>query len=745
MSNTPVAFSVTASRKKTTLSPGPGPAARAADPSQTQAPGRSQFENRLHARAGIAAVLASRIGADVATSDLVDHIAAQGEDDVAPDALAAALRAQKIDARVQKVAQLSPDHWPAIASMSGGRLVLVLSQQAGVLTIYDDSCAGNRTEVPLAEFAPYYTGTLLQARLATAQLARTHVPDSTEAHWFWSQFPKFRRQIGEIALGSFVANLLAVAVALFSLQVYDRVIPNQSIPTLWVLAIGAFTAIVMEVVLKLARARLMDSAGRIIELNVQSVLMDRILGMRSDRRANTPSGLFSAMREFGSVREFFTSSTIGTIADVPFIFVFLLLVASIAGNLVWVLMLGGVLMLLPGYFMQRRMVALTLKAQGASAKASRLLHETIFELDTLKTLRGEDRVRRLWHELNLLGAQTSGEQRKLASALSFWSQGVQQATYISAVVYGTYQVFAGNFTVGTIIAVGLLTSRTLAPLTQLSGTMARWSNVKAALAGLDAIALAEQDQSEGRRYLRREQLQGRFELRELSYRYEDDAAPVLEVPGIDIQAGQSLAILGSNGSGKSTLLKILSGLHAPTSGRVMLDGVDMAMIDPRDIRRNIGYLSQDVRLFAGTLRDNLNLNMLERNDDRLLQALDFAGLGPFLRAHHRGLDLEISDSGAGLSVGQRQSIGWARLWLQDPRIVLLDEPTAALDQTLEATLVSRLESWLKGRTAIIATHRLPILSLTERTLILQNGRLAVDGPRDAVLAHLQKGRGESAG
>jgi ATP-binding cassette subfamily C protein LapB len=623
--------------------------------------------------------------------------------------------------------------------MTSGQFILVLGRERGDLIVYDVTCTDNRAHVPLEEFEPYFTGMVVRAEAPLKKLSRAHAPKRAEPHWFWGEFAGFRRPFAEIALGSFVANLLAVSVALFSLQVYDRVIPHQSEATLWVLAGGAGLALLMEAALKIARARLMDGAGRQIELNVQGLLMNRLLGMRSEVAGKGPSQLFSSMREFGSVREFFTASTVGALADIPFIFVFLLLVSTIAGNVVWVLILGGILMVLPGFFLQRKMIRLTQETQGAGAKASRLLHETIFELDTVKTQRSEDRVRRLWTELTALSAMKSSEQRKLASTLTFWSQGVQQATYVCAVITGTYLVFAGQFTVGSIIAVGILTGRTLAPLTQLAGTMARWGNVKAALDGLDAIADAAQDRDEARSYLRRDRIEGNFEIRDFRFRYEEDGAPTLEIPALAIQPGQKIAVLGANGSGKSTLLKVLSGLYAPSEGRVMVDGTDMGQIEPRDLRRGIGYLGQEVRLFTGTLRENLNLTLLERDDERLMQALDFAGLGPFVKAHHKGLDLEISDGGQGLSIGQRQSIGWARLWLQDPRVCLLDEPTAALDQTLENTLVDRLKLWLEGRTAVIATHRVPILQLTERTLILQNGRMAVDGPRDQVLAHLRGG------
>ena len=743
MSNPPVTFTITGGSKAALkpVSNSDAPPAVAAKPP-------SRFGEKAEARAELGATYASILGLEVLPRDILEPMMASETQDDAPqpEALASGLAAAGLISEVESVAFCVADHWPALAQMTSGQFVLVLDQSRGDLVIYDQTCTDNRAHVPLAEFEPYFTGMIVRAEAPLKSVAKVHADKdpSKQAHWFWGQFQQFRRHFGEVMLGSFVANLLAVSVALFSLQVYDRVIPHQSEATLWVLALGAAIALLMEAFLKIARSRLMDGAGRQIELNVQKLLMDRILGMRSELAGRAPSRLFASMREFGSVREFFTASTIGTLADIPFIFVFLALVASIAGNVVWLLIAGGILMVLPGFLLQKKMIRLTEEMQGASAKSSRLLQEAIFELDTVKTQRAEDRFRRVWSELNTLSAMKSSEQRKLASTLTFWSQGMQQATYVGAVVMGTYLVFAGEFTVGSIIAVGILTSRTLAPLTQLAGTMARWGNVKSALDGLDSIASAQQDAEEDRSYLRRETLEGGYELHELHFGYSEDGAPTLDVPGLAIQPGQKVAILGTNGSGKSTFLKILSGLYAPTKGRILVDGTDMSQIEPRDLRRLIGYLGQDIRLFSGTLRENLNLTLLERDDDRLMAALDFAGLGPFVKNHPKGLELEILDGGQGLSQGQRQSIGWARLWLQDPKICLLDEPTAALDQTLEKTLVSRLESWLEGRTAVIATHRVPILSLTSRTLILQNGRMAVDGPRDQVLAHLQQaGQGAS--
>lgn len=697
---------------------------------------------KLDVRSELASVYAGLLGVDLPMLDIKERLELAG-DALSNETMVSVFPKDQLGCQLRKEPNLVTSLWPALAVMNGGQLILVLSQKDDTITIYDTDVSDKQFEVSIDEFAPHFEGKIIKAEVSVAHLTEQHTPEQKKDHWFWGQFGKFKRQLGEIALGSFVANLLAVAVALFSLQVYDRVIPHQSTATLWVLAIGAGLAILMEAFLKAARARLMDGAGRRIELSVQNLLMDRVLGMRAGAQTSQPASMFSAMREFSSVREFFTASTIGGLADIPFIFVFLLLVASIAGNLVWVLVLGGILMVLPGFFLQKRMMALTEQTQGASVKSSRLLHEVIYDGDTVKAQRGEERFRRLWSELTALNSLKSSEQRKLASVLTFWSQGVQQATYIAAVVVGTFLVFAGEFTVGSIIAVGILTSRTLAPLSQLAGTMARWSNVKTALNSLEIVAGSEQTLSDNRTYLRRETIKGRYEMNGVTYRYDEEGAANVDVRNLAVIPGQKIAVLGPNGSGKSTFLKVLSGLYAPTEGRIMVDGVEMEQIHPKDLRRNIGYLGQEVKLFTGTLRDNLNLSMLERDDTRLFEALDFSGLGQYVRSHPKGLDLTITDRGEGLSIGQRQSIGWARLWLQDPSVCLLDEPTAALDQTLENTLVSRLESWLKDRTAVIATHRMPILQLTDRTVILQEGKLIVDGPRDEVLAHIQNKKAAS--
>ncbi|SHE47532.1 ATP-binding cassette, subfamily C, LapB [Loktanella atrilutea] len=740
-----LAFDVTATRggRLTRIGGTPSPAAApdtppqpvAAAPAPVAAPRDSAA---AQARAAVIATYAGILGIDLKPTDILDRQTDDTSAGLPAETLIAALESAGLRAGARTALPPKPADWPAVARLTSDKLVLVLSQSRDTVTIHDPDAADNRDEVPLADFVEHFTGRIIRAEVPAAELNRRHAIQSKPGHWFWSEFSSFRRVIGEVALGSLVANLLAVAVALFSLQVYDRVIPHQSIATLWVLTIGAGVAMLMEACLRIARARLMDGAGRRIELRLQDMLMNKLLGMRGGLPGHAPSTTFSAFREFSAVREFFTASTIGSLTDIPFIFLFLALVWSIGGPVVWVLVAGGVLMVLPSLLAQKKMMKLTLATQGASTRSSRLLQEAVFEADTIKSQRAEDRFARIWAELTGLSAISTSEQRRLTTTLTYWAQGVQQATYVAAVVMGTFLVFAGEFTVGTIIAVGILTSRTLGPLNGLAGLIARWANTRAALDALDKIVQSPQDHDADRTYLRREKITGRFDLREMSYTYDDEGARALDIPNLTIQPGQRVAVLGANGSGKSTLLKILSGLNQPTTGRVLIDGVDMGQVLARDLRRGVGYLGQEVKLFAGTLRDNLNLTQLERDDDRMLAALDFGGLGQFVRNHPKGLDLAIRDGGAGLSVGQRQSIGWARLWLQDPSVCLLDEPTAALDQTLEKALVSRLTDWLQGRTAVIATHRMALLQLTDRTLVLHNGRMAIDGPRDDVIAHMNK-------
>lgn len=618
-----------------------------------------------------------------------------------------------------------------------GDFEFVYRSDGETITVYSSEQDGSELEFLISDFQSKCSDRILVIDSSVFLQREIYKGIELTHHWFWGEFKKFKKVIFDVVAASFFANVLAVAAALFSLQVYDRVIPNNSEPTLWVLALGALLALILEFLLKISRAALMNSASTAMELSLQNHIMSRFLKSNALEVYQTPSQKFSKIRDFGSVKDFFTTATIGVAADMPFVFVFLLLVYLIGGSIVWILMFGGILMLLPGIFLSRDLNLLSAKSQGASGRAGTILHEIVYHFETIRTQRGEDRFIRIWKDINEISAENAARQRKLTSFLTSWSQFVQQSTYILAVVFGTYQVFSGEYSVGVIIAIGILTSRTLGPLTQISSLLIRWSNALNALKGLDAIVRENPVTKQPKAYHRLRAKDVGIEAQGVKFRYHEGSQDILDIGTLNITAGERIAILGSNGSGKSTLLKILAAVYEPTNGRVSINGTDVRQINPRDLSSSIGYLAQDVTLFSGTLRDNLNLDQREWGDQRLIAALEFAGLADAVKSNSLGLDMQISDGGGGFSVGQRQSIGWARLWLQEPRVLILDEPTSALDAALESDLIKRLRSWLASRTLIIATHRMPILSLTDRTIILSNGSIVVDRRSDAILADLR--------
>jgi len=648
-----------------------------------------------------------------------------------------ALRRYGCTVTEHKIRQFRDEHLPACALMTNGSWRIVVRQAPDHYVVLDSVLPEGVRKVPRKTFDAEFGGFVIQALLDIEEIERRHVSASRPGHWFWSHFRGQSGLIRDIIIGSFVANLLAVSVSLFAMQVYDRVIPNQSIETLWVLVAGGMLAVLMEALIKKSRSNLMDVSGKTIELEIGEKLFSRLVGMKLSKRHTTPGSLIYAVREFSSVREFFTAASVGTIADLPFVFIFLLLVYVIAGPVVWVMLLAMVLIVIPSLFAQKTMSRLAEEMQGGAGAQNKLLIEVGYAADAVKSTRAEGFFQRKWEEISHLNAVKTTEQRSLAASLTFWAAGMQQIAYIFTVVAGVYLVFAGEFTIGTIIAVSILSGRIMSPVTQLSGTLARWQQVRSSMQGLEMIIESEQDRPIDRKFSRKEIFDGSVQLEGLDYSYSENSPVALQIQHLSFEAGSKTALLGSNGSGKSTLLKLLSGLYSPSQGKVLVDQLDLAQIDPNDIRRNIGYLPQEVKLFSGTLRDNLTLGYNAPSEDELFAAVEFAGLGKHVRSHPLGLDLEIVDGGEGLSVGQRQSVGLSRLYLQDPRIVLLDEPTASLDQTLEVQLVTKLGKWLDKRTAIISTHRIPVLNIVDKIVVLGNGSVAMHGAKDKILEKLK--------
>jgi len=654
-----------------------------------------------------------------------------------PEDATRALRRLGYVCTVKKTPALDDTHLPACVKMSNGLYYNVLSFDGSVYTVANLDESETYQRITADELKAAYDGEYLFAAPTVEALEEKRVGLNDRSHWFWKHITAQPWLTVEIFIATMVANLLAVAVSLFALQVYDRVIPNSSFQTLWVLAAGALIAIAFEALLKTARGRLVDDMGRQVDIQLSAEILGKMQGMRLGARQMGPAALGSMMREFSSVREFFTATAMGSISDIPFVFVYLGLVYVIAGPVVWVIVAAMIIIILLSLFVRRALSRISEEMQGANSAQSRLLNEITYGAEAIKLHRAENRFQQAWEDISLLISAKVQEQRAVSARLTFASQGIQQIAYVSGVVVGVHMVLSGKFTVGAIIAVSILTTRAISPVTQLSGAISRWQQVRVALDGLSQIMQSEQERDHMRQYARRNIFNGQIEIADLRFKYGEDQDEVLKLPKLNIAAGETLAVLGRNGSGKSTLLKILSGLYSFESGEVRFDGLEIRQIDPVDLRRNMGVLTQDVTLFVGTLRENLTLGPRASTEEQLEEALKFSGLWDMVQRHPLGMDMPVADGGVGLSVGQRQSLGLSRLFLADPQILLLDEPTAAMDQTLEAQTIARMRDWLAPKTCILTTHRTEIISLCDRIAVLNDGQLAMLGDREPILKKLR--------
>ncbi|WP_170566444.1 ATP-binding cassette domain-containing protein [Ruegeria atlantica] len=625
---------------------------------------------------------------------------------------------------------------PFCLKLGSGRWVVVIAVDGDTALLSDPEQPGEGRPVPLGFLQAVAGKRALVLRKSLERIALEQNVETTSGHWLWSRVFSGSTPFASILAASLVANLLAAVVSLFSLQVYDRVIPNRSEDTLWVLLAGLTVAIILEAMLRIARARVMDRAGRQIDMDASADLLRHLLALKFTSSTPKASRLSQLMREFGSLREFVTEAAVGAIADLPFAVIFLLLIYWIAGPVVIVPIVGILLMIIPPFLFKRRMRRIADSALGAQTSAGRLFNEVSYGLETVKVSRAETFFADQWSDISRLIADSTLRQRALSASLTQWAGSVQQAIYALTVTASVYQVFDGKMTVGAIIATTLMTSRATSPMSRLSTVLMRWNQVSMTLKGLEAITNGPSEMAAGRKLLKRGAQPGVLDLQKVSYQFFPDEAPAIEIDSLQIKPGERIALLGPNGSGKSTLLRLISGIYSPDLGRLTLDGTDINQIDTQDYRRAVTYLSQDTVLFRGTLRDNLRLGRQDLSDEALLKAIDTVGFGDVVRAHPNGLNMQLSDGGVGLSVGQRQSVGLARMLLLDSGTVLLDEPTASLDNSLETDMIARLQSWTANRTLIVATHRMPIVSLVDRIIVLGRGQVIVDGPRQEVLAKI---------
>lgn len=562
-------------------------------------------------------------------------------------------------------------------------------------------------------------------------------PDSK--HWFRKIILRDLKPYGHVMLATMVANTLALSGILFARQVYDRVIPAESMPTLYVLFSGVMLAVVFDFIMRTMRVRITDLLGKRADIRVSDLVFGHAVRLRNSARPKSTGTFISQIRELERVRDMVTSTTILALADMPFFLLFLVVMWVIAGPLVLVPLAAVFALIIPGLLVQRKLARLAAESMRESSLRNAMLVETIQGMEDIKALQAEQRFQRQWNHYNAVTADSNLKLRYLVNRLMTWTHNVQSSVFALIVLFGAPMVMAGDMTTGSLVAASILGSRMMSPMAHITQVLSRWQQTRFALQGLDEIMKLPVDHPESSKRVHKPVIRGEYHFKRAIFQYGDEAAePALMVSELSIRPGERIAVLGKNGAGKSTLLQALAGALEASSGRANLDGVCMAHIDPADIRRDVGLLSQNAGLFHGTLRENLTLGAPHATDEEVLWALDMSGALELVQKMPRGLDHMILEGGLGLSGGQRQSLLLSRLLIRQPHILLLDEPSASLDEATERRFIHRLDEWSANRTLVVATHRTSMLNLVERILVVDGGRIVVDDTKENALALLSQ-------
>ena len=559
----------------------------------------------------------------------------------------------------------------------------------------------------------------------------------TEADWFWGTLKENWKIYREVIAASAMINVIALASTIFIMNVYDRVIPNQAYETLWVLAIGVMVAFVFDFILKNLRALFLDVAGRKADVKISAKLFEQMLGMQLAARPSSAGVLAANMREFETIRDFFTSATMAALIDLPFTAFFLIIIAVIGGPIVFVPLLAVPLVLLGGWILQKPMEKIIKISLHENALKNALLFETITGLEAIKTQAAEGHTQRKWEELTDKASITSVRSRRVAAFALNYSVFIQQMVSVGIVIAGVYLISNAVISMGALIACVILSGRAMAPLAQVAGLMTRFNQSWQSYVQLKDLMSKPVERPAGKHFISMPAVQGKIEFRDVVFRYPGQTRPAINGLTFTIEPGEHVGIIGAVGSGKTTIERLLLNLYQPESGAILLDGTDVRQIDPGDLRRNIGGVQQGEQLFFGTVRENITMGHETAPDSAVIRSAELAGVSEFLRDTETGLDTQVGERGEALSGGQRQSVAIARALLYDPPVMVLDEPTASMDPASENRLRKRLGKITENKTVILITHKGAMLSIVDKLILIDRGRLIAFGPKDEVISKLQ--------
>ena len=561
-------------------------------------------------------------------------------------------------------------------------------------------------------------------------------------HWFWSAFLENKQTYYKVMLAATLVNFMSVGSSIFIMVVYDRVLPNSAYESLYALTIGMALVIIFDFVLKMLKTYFIDYAGEYVDKNVGDTIFNRLLDAPTAVVTGPVGATANTFREFDSVRDFFTSATLSLIVDIPFIFLFIFVIYLIAGPLAYIPLVAVPVVLLIGILIQPFLARVSEDLGQHNQEKQSVLVETITGIESIKVLGGGDLVKERWNDAATKQSSRSRLSRALAQIAVNSAQSAQQICLVGIVFYGVFLVSEGTVSMGGMVAAVLLSSRTLAPLAQIANLFGRANNAKTSYKRLASFMeeTQEDDVSEKNKgAIRREKL-GSIEFKDTTYRYPEADLDTLRSINLSVSEGEKVAILGRNGSGKSTLMKLASGLFKASDGLVMYDGVDIKQLHTDDLSKSIGIVLQDVQLFSGSIRENITMGREDINQDDLINAGKLSGLDDFVSKIPGGYDLQLSDGGKGLSGGQRQSIALARAIVHKPTHFILDEPTSAMDMNAENIFISQMGSIMQDSTMLIVTHRMPLLNLVDRIIVMNEGQIVEDGPKEEIINKLNQPR-----
>ncbi|XOV88352.1 MAG: type I secretion system permease/ATPase [Pseudomonadota bacterium] len=618
--------------------------------------------------------------------------------------------------------------------------VLILHERneldAGVSDPLQPETVKRMSEAALSEI---YTGRCFYVKPDYEQA--TDPDTATDQHWFWSTVRLSRGIYGEVFLASLLINLFALVTPLFVMNVYDRVVPNYATETLWVLASGVFIVFIFDLVVKSLRGYFIDVAGKRADILLSARTFGRVMDIRMSERPGRVGAFASNLQDFDSFRDFFTSTTLITVIDLPFVLLFILLIYGIGGApLALIPLLAIPLVILFSLTIQGPLQQAVQATFRESSRKHALLIEALTALDGIKAARAEGVIQRRWETFNARLAVLGLRARSLSLATVNVAQAIQQLSTVAIVIAGVYQIMAANLTIGGLIACTILTGRCLAPMSQVASILTRYHHSIAAYGAINRLMQLPVERPPGRRFLHRPTLDGSIQFRQVTFEYPGQQSPALKNLSFSITSGERVGVIGRMGSGKSTLARLVLGFYPPTEGSILVSGTDINQLDPIDLRRNINFVPQDVMLMSGTIRENIVMSAPLSDDTTVLRAAEIAGLLEFVNRHPEGFDLQVGERGANLSGGQRQAIAIARAFVATAPLVLLDEPTNAMDTATESQFKQQLAGYLNGRTLLLITHKTSMLSLVDRLIVMNNGEIVADGPRDKVLTALSGGQ-----